>query len=543
MKETVENDTKEIPLICSICHKTKLNLKKTYSKFNKVFKDNLKDNDLSDLIKKCNCNNKDKIKIYNNNEIYVHKYCILIKIIYNFEIKCEKCNTLYNIKIDKKKDKNKKIFLFATFLIIYLIHLFIYLFCLFLLFINVILKEYIVIYYKHLCFFFAIILLFLNTIFLYFSINKNIQTCKKKYKYNINIFDLVSSNDHPCCINAENGFYKLLFEFYEWFYNQPMKNILTNINKKFINNKLHFFSINSIQKYIKENNIEIIQIHKSLDKNEKQNKNVPIINIKNPENQTINISKDKNITNNFDSSKNNILNLDSRYIIQNENDYSSIKSNPGKDVPNKIKPGTIIKKPSKNLSPNQDLHRTSAKDFINININQRASKNININIHFSSDKNSQTSSKEIIFQSFKKTNKIGKTAFIPKKLSMTNLMSEPNSFKRKRRQLKSIKIKPNNLYLIGSGISGNIVEDEEVDFSEFEKMESKLSKESKEKKNLFGKNDLELKNFRSKKSYKDIELNISNSDEKLNEEISGANLSLKNKITNKHVHFNAQGNT
>ena len=88
-----------------------------------------------------------------------------------------------------------------------------------------------------------------------------------------------------------------------------------------------------------------------------------------------------------------------------------------------------------------------------------------------------------------------------------------------------------------------LVEDEEVDFSEFEKMESKLSKESKEKKNLFGKNDLELKNFRSKKSYKDIELNISNSDEKLNEEISGANLSLKNKITNKHVHFNAQGNT
>ena len=547
MKETLSKNNKEIPLICSICHKKELNLRKNFTRFNTIFKDNFKNNDLSDLIKKCNCNQIKRINSSHNNEIYAHKYCILIKIIFNFEIKCEKCNTLYNIKIDKKVDSNKKLYLFGTFIIIYVIHLFIYLFCFFLLFINVILKEYISKDYKHLPFFFAIILLIINSFFLYFSINKNIEKKNNIYKYTINIIDSININDNNCYINAENEFYKLLLEFYQWFYNQSMKNILIKINKRFINNKFHNDSLNSVQKCINENNIEKIEIKKSIDKNEKQNKNSSISNSSKEKDKIINNNKN-------DLSQNNLINIESKNIIQKENDIYSFKSNTIKEEINIIKQETILKKNSANnltSNPINDLEKKNSKDFINININPRTSKNININIHFSSDKNSifeYSSCKDVInLHSNKKVNKIGKTAFIPKKLTMTNIMSENNAFKRKRRALKSIKIKQNNMYLVGSELSGNIVEDEEVDFSEFDKIGSKISKTSKDKNYFFGKNDLDLRNFRNQKSYKDIDLNISNSDEKPNEEVIGNNQgpreSIKNKISNKHVHFNAQGNT
>ena len=535
--------------ICSICNKKILDTKNINSKMMKIFKDIFKDVELDEIIKKCYCDsNKCNVETEGNEyNIFAHKYCILLKIIFNFEIKCEKCNTLYNIKINKKVDSNKKLYLFGTFIIIYVIHLFIYLFCFFLLFINVILKENIKKDYKHLPFFFAIILLIINSFFLYFSITKNIEKKNNIYKYTINIIDSISINDNNCCINAENEFYKLLLEFYQWFYNQSIKSIIIKINKRFINNKFHNDSLNSVQKCINENNIEKIEIKKSIDKNEKQNKN-----------SSISISskeKDKIINNNKnDLSQNNLINIEPKNIIQNENDVYSIKSNTIKEEINIIKQETVLKKNlTNNLSSNpiNDIEKKNSKDFINININPRTSKNININIHFSSDKNSifdYSSSKDVInLQSNKKINKIGKTAFIPKKLTMTNIMSENNAFQRKRRALKSIKIKQNNMYLVGSGLPGNIVEDEEVDFSEFDKIGSKISKESKDKNYFFGKNDLDLRNFRNKKSYKNIDLNVSDSDEKPNEEVlgnnQGARESIKNKVSNKHVHFNAQGNT
>ena len=247
MKESSEKDNNENSLICSICHQKKLNIKKNYTKIKKVFNDNLKDNELSELIKKCNCNNIKEI----NNEIYVHKYCILLKIIFNFDIKCEKCNTIYNIQIKKKKDKIKKICLYAIFLIIYIIHLFIYLFCMFLLFINVILKEYTNKKYKHLSIFFGIILLILNTIFLYFTIRTNINKNKNIYKYTINIFDIINDNNNFTIKDKEKEFYKLLIDFYQWFYNCQIKNLLTIINKKLFNNKINSFNGNSIKNFIK----------------------------------------------------------------------------------------------------------------------------------------------------------------------------------------------------------------------------------------------------------------------------------------------------
>ena len=92
---------------------------------------------------------------------------------------------------------------------------------------------------------------------------------------------------------------------------------------------------------------------------------------------------------------------------------------------------------------------------------------------------------------------------------------------------------------------GNITEDEEIDFSEFDKMDSKISKESKNNNFISTKNNnFELKyiKLRAKKSFGDVDLNFSNSDVggqgeiNNNQNFRGSLKSVKN-MSGKHVHF------
>ena len=520
MKESLENQNKELPLICSICHKNNLNIKQNCFKINKKLNKILNQIELTELIKKCNCNKINNFKFSQNNEIYVHKYCILLKIIFNFEIKCEYCNTIYNIKIDKKIDKKQKIFLFAFYLIIYIIHLFIYLFCLFLIFIDAILKKIQIFKYIHIIYFFAIILFKLNTIFLYISITQNIQKMKKINKYSINILDSKSENNNnniDCSLSKQNEFYYLLFEFYEWFYNESMKYILININKKFFLNKIKNTNNDFIQKYIQENNINIITINEMEDKN----------NIKNQENSNNNL---------IDLNKNDILILNTGNN-QNRNEINTKKINSNiEDINSNKRENKFDKKVSKTLEPKiskEDNLIINHKDFINININPNDSKNININIHIHNDRNSAIdfSSSKDFYQQKKKGTNIIKTALIPKRLSITQIISEAKSYKRKKRLIKSIKIKQTNVCLKKYGIIRNIEEDEEIDFSDIDKNEKSSNK-----------NDLALKynNFKSKKSFNNVDLNISNSDYGDNEEKPNNQFirnSVRNNFSNKRVHF------
>ena len=556
--EEKENYNKKNCLICSICNKKNLDIKLKNTKIKKLINDNFNKLELTELIKKCKCNNNIK-----SNNIYAHRYCILLKIIFNFEIKCGKCNTLYNIKIDKKIDKIKKIIICVTFLIIYIVHLSIYIFSIFLLFIKVILKENIIIIYKHLYIFFGIIILIINSIFLYFSIINNIQKTKYYiYKYSINIFDILTSNGNNCLINNESEFYKLILEFYQWFYNQSVKNLLTNINKKNIFNKEQLSYNNSFQEYINKNNIEI-----NISDNNQNNKNIDVKKQENKSEKNDNNDNSKNIIiinndndnndnndndNDIDINKNNILNINKKNIQQENEIFSNKTKNSKEDIKsNKLESNNnslnhyFIKRLSSNnfesLNTIQENLKLKPKEFINININPRDSKNININIHFTNDKFSQndfSSSKEINYQFNKR--KIGKTALIPKNLIMSNIISEANSIKRKSRQLKSIKIRNSKFKLQSSNQSREgIVEDEEIDFSEFDKMGTKISKDKKtlvKSKNDYS--ELKYSNFRSKKSYKEIDLNISNSDFGGIEGTSveqNNRMSLKN--SGKHVHF------
>jgi hypothetical protein len=189
------------------------------------------------------------------------------------------------------------------------------------------------------------------------------------------------------------------------------------------------------------------------------------------------------------------------------------------------------------LNTIDENQRLNNKDFINININPTNSKNINIKIQIGGERNSIfdfSSSKEFTIKSSLRKRKILKTALIPKNNIIKNLIAGSNSFKRKKRQLKSIKLRQKRLKLKGAKLGGSIEENEEIDFSEFEKMGSKISKK-------ISKNDLDLNlkysNYASKKSFKEVNLNISNSDIDGIEERSNKRLSLKNNSVGRHVHF------
>ena len=542
MKESEIKDNESSSLTCSICHQKIINIKKDHNNLKKLFNNNLKDSELLELIKKCKCINNKNINDIQNNEnyhngAYSHKLCIILKILFNFELKCEKCNTLYNIQVNKEIDLKKKIFLFAVFSFIYIIHIVIYLFCLFLLFIKIVLKENVIIIYNHLPIFFSIILLIINSILLNFTIKENKEKFKYNiYRYSINIFDINTKYNNNCCTNKENEFFNLIYEFYQYFYKNSMKNLLPIINKKFIINKLNYLYNKSIKDYFNKNNIDILAINK-----------IPKINssISYHEKLNANLENSKEIMMNNDNNLN-LFKLNSKSIHQ-ESDIISYKSNNSKNIFN-FNNNSNMNNYLVNKSIRDEKYKLKPKDYIKININPVASNNININIHFSTDKNSiidHSSSKEKTFQSNKLFKKIGKTALIPKNLTMSNIISEANSFKRKQRVLRSIKIKENKLKLKGTNITGNITEDEEIDFSEFDKMDSKISKESKNNNFISTKNNnFELKyiKLRAKKSFGDVDLNFSNSDVggqgeiNNNQNFRGSLKSVKN-MSGKHVHF------
>ena len=510
---------------CSICHKKKFDIVKNKCKKYKVFEKLNKSEDLSvsELIRKCNCKK-------NKEYIYSHKYCLLLKILFNYEIKCEKCNTEYNIKIDKKLDKGRLFYIFIIFLFTYIMHLFLYLFCIFLFLFNVLIKEYAKTEYKHLFIIFGIILFFFNTIFLYLSIINNIQLFKIQiYDYKIEILDYDNDNKkYNILINEEKDKkYSLISEFFEWVHFQSIKHLLIDMNKKYFFNKIYSSKINSINEIINQSNQSKKGTNKCSLKNELKNNDQSINifnNIKN-ENNNNNLHL-KSDFNNLNNNNPKFLSLYNLYNNKDEINFSSSNNENSNNNLNNINISNqnFIRKSSNVLNCTSKLSHTF-QDFINININPKTSKNINININLCKDKNSQleqhSSSKEITLKSGRilstRNGKIGKTALIPKKYMMTNIMHETNFFKRKRRQLQSIKLRGNRLNLKNTQIGGNI--DEEIDFSSFDNIRSKISRESKNNQNIFSpsieNNDyigFQYSSFQKKKSFRDVPLCISNSD-------------------------------
>ena len=541
------NDVEKL-LYCSICHKSVFDIIAiNNSKKNKILQELIQSIDFSELIKKCNCKN-------NSEFLYAHKFCILLNILYKYETKCEKCKEDYNIKIVKKFDKKRFINLFLIFLFIYIIHLFVFLFCMFLLFINVILKEYMkknnkFIQYKHIFIFFGIIIFIINSFFLYFTIIINIRKFKINiYKYIIDILDYEDTKDKKEK-NKITSDILLLKEFFEWGHFQPVKYLINDMGKKYFFNRVYSSYLKKVNNIFEKNNGEYgIEMH-----------NIKIISADSKLNDGINnnLWLNNNMNNNCGNNNNNFLKINNLFYKPNEeiNFSSNLSSKLNNDVnENDNSNNNIIINSSNNNSNNFTRGKTknqvlgslklnhTMNDFINININPKTSKNINININFSNEKISQieqfSSSKDYTLRSgranSRRNSKIGKTALIPKKLMMTNIIAEQNIFKRKRRQLQSIKIKRNKLKLKNTQIIGNI--DEEIDFSSIDDMRSRFSKGkggSDTQKNISSR-ESKYSNFKTKKSFKDVSLNISKSN--IGEEEDEQNVGTSNNM-NKHVHF------
>jgi hypothetical protein len=549
MNDDIDDDEEinniESLIYCSICHKKNFDIITDKLKQNKLLLELMKSVNYLELIKKCNC----KIK---NEFTYAHKLCVLLNILYKYETKCEKCKTDYNIIIRKKFNKKKFFYLFLVFIFIYTIHLLVFLFCIFLLFINIILKEYMksdkYIAYKNIFIFFGGILFVINCFILYFSIIINIRLFKINiYDFIIDIFDVEDIDPKQNKNNIKSN--KLLIEFLSWAHLQSSNFLINEINKKYFFYRFYSRYLNEINEFINSNNSDISS---NLEK-------INIINVED-DNHISNIQKNYLMSKNMISHKNNPNFLQINNLFNRQIDEINFSSNHSSKFNNDIdnSNNNIIKQNNNNFlrqNSKNPIHgsvklNNTLNDFINININPMTSKNINININFSKEKISQiekiSSSKDFTTQSFRRAfgrdSKIGKTALIPKKLMMSNIITEQNFFKRKKRQLQSIKLRRNQLNLKNTQITGNI--DEEIDFSSFERMGDGISKgindTSQKIMSPSGDKNFKYSNFKNKKSFRDADLNVSSSksdDSENSKNKNDGNISKSNCSNNKRVHF------
>ena len=549
MNDDIDDDEEinniESLIYCSICHKKNFDIITDKLKQNKLLLELMKSVNYLELIKKCNC----KIK---NEFTYAHKLCVLLNILYKYETKCEKCKTDYNIIIRKKFNKKKFFYLFLVFIFIYTIHLLVFLFCIFLLFINIILKEYMksdkYIAYKNIFIFFGGILFVINCFILYFSIIINIRLFKINiYDFIIDIFDVEDIDPKQNKNNIKSN--KLLIEFLSWAHLQSSNFLINEINKKYFFYRFYSRYLNEINEFINSNNSDISS---NLEK-------INIINVED-DNHISNIQKNYLMSNNMISHKNNPNFLQINNLFNRQIDEINFSSNHSSKFNNDIdnSNNNIIKQNNNNFlrqNSKNPIHgsvklNNTLNDFINININPMTSKNINININFSKEKISQiekiSSSKDFTTQSFRRAfgrdSKIGKTALIPKKLMMSNIITDQNFFKRKKRQLQSIKLRRNQLNLKNTQITGNI--DEEIDFSSIERMGDGISKGINDTSQKImsppGDKNFKYSNFKNKKSFRDADLNVSSSysdDSKNSKNKNDGNISKSNCSNNKRVHF------
>ena len=235
--------------ICSICKQKNLSIDFQKIKILKIKKfinnNRINQEDFSNMIKKCNCN-----------EI-AHKFCILLNIIFNFEIKCPNCNSFYNIIITKESDKLEKCKIILLMIFLIFIHLILY-------GISAILIVFDINKFKfndfNFCpnlylytqYFFAIIIIILNTYLFSITINSMIFRFKKSYKYFININEKCSNNID------DSKYFQPLYDFYQFFNNDRLRYLVCKRNGVFFSNR--FLYNKDFQNFIKKNNIEFQNI-------------------------------------------------------------------------------------------------------------------------------------------------------------------------------------------------------------------------------------------------------------------------------------------
>jgi hypothetical protein len=470
MKNIDENSIsryKNREMICSICKKDKLpidsmkikekKIKEIISKFDK------KNLDSSILIKKCNCH---------NNTEKVHKFCLLLNIIFSFELKCNECKANYNIDISKKKNKHKNICNLISFMLLLLFHLILYAGSIFLLlfifFINKNIKnnfEENKLY--HIYYFFGGVLFIMNTVLIIITFSNFLDKNNKDiYDYFIDIKDI---NEQNKIDKNSEYFYSLLYKYYRCFYNSQIRYLIGKKQEHMYISKGYGYFNKDLKEYIKKNNEEI--------KLKKTGKNKEEIMINNGAEDilSINLKKDKKISNEIQKN-NNIVNSKSNpveenneiNIYKNENNKKEVKQKneeeEKKSIRDKDKEKDIYEKKKNYNDDNYKLNEKKENkindEFVEKIDSPKDSKNeakVDVNLNYEKDMNenkeNEGENKKMSVITFNKlsviSNKIldqiSKTSLFKKVIKKNNgIIGKSNTLikncnKRKRRKSKKEK--------------------------------------------------------------------------------------------------------
>ena len=241
--------------ICCICKSDKISINiKTINdkKLKKIITEiNKKDKDLSVLIKKCNCS---------NNRQNVHKICLLLNIIFNFDLKCEECKSDYNIHISKKPNGYKKCCHICSFISLLLFHIVLYGGAIFLiLYIHLINKNIMNNFeekkFYHIYYFFPGAIVIINTIIAMITFSSFLdKNNKDTSEYHIQIKDINENKK-----NNKSDIYDLLYKYYRFFYNTQIRYLIGKKHKNIFMSK-GFGNFNKeLKEMIDKNNKEIFE--------------------------------------------------------------------------------------------------------------------------------------------------------------------------------------------------------------------------------------------------------------------------------------------
>ena len=286
--------------VCALCKQKNLSVDfskiKSYKIKNFIDSNRINKEDYSNILKICNCNKN------------VHKFCILLNILFNFEIKCPECNQFYNIKITKVTDNKEKCSIICLTVYLAFIHLILYGICVSLLIFNINKYEmndfkntsndkYIIAQY-----FFAIIIFIINSYLLYRSIISILDKFKYCFKCFININEKDSGNKID-----DSKYFEPLYKFYRYFYNDRLSHLICKRNEIFFVNKICYNK--DFQNLIKNNNLEFQHLsngYKEYSNYNKRTEDEQLLRINN------NNKNDKNKINLIKNSSSSLLNEEKR---------------------------------------------------------------------------------------------------------------------------------------------------------------------------------------------------------------------------------------
>ena len=287
-------------IICSICKMDKIpiisseikekKIKELFSIFEK------KSLDPSILIKKCNCH---------NNTEKVHKFCLLLNIIFSFELKCNECKASYNIDLSKSKNKHKYLCNLISFIFLLLFHLILYAGSIFLMLYVLIINKNVKndfeenkLYYTYN--FFGGIILIINSVLILITFSYCLDKNNKDiYDYFIDVKDINEQNKFD---KNSNRFYSLLYKYYRCFYNSQIRYLISKKQEHMYISKGYGYFNKDLKEYIIKSNEEI-----KLKKEEKNKEEIKLNN--GAENiLSLNLKKDNKILNE-NQKNNNVINI------------------------------------------------------------------------------------------------------------------------------------------------------------------------------------------------------------------------------------------